>query len=316
MDRITSNSEFLDKFLEDVRLQGWSNWSIKSCRYTLNEFFRVIDKDCLNVDIDDLKIYLIHLQKKPGQMGREQLSNETIRKNFNNLASFFEFLEFEEYMVRSPIPKFRRRYLKNNMKKGNGMETRQLISVELMRDLINIILSPQDKAIVCTLAKTGVRVSELIAMDVNDIDWIKYSIKLKSTGKRNSQTIYFDNECAICLKRWLDVRSGFTNEEEKALFVNPHSEGRITHTIVAYAVKKHAINLGFHDESSSNLEKRFTPHCCRHWFTTHLRRAGMPREYIKELRGDSRGETIDIYDHIDDEELRRSYLAHIPQLGL
>jgi len=123
VDWITSNTEFLDKFLADVKLQGWSKWSIKSCGYTLNEFFRVIDKDCLNVDIDDLKIFLKHLQKKPGQMGREQLSNETIRKYFNNLASFFEFLEFEDYMIRSPIPKFRRRYLKNNMRKGNGMET-------------------------------------------------------------------------------------------------------------------------------------------------------------------------------------------------
>jgi integrase/recombinase XerD len=42
----------------------------------------------------------------------------------------------------------------------------------------------------------------------------------------------------------------------------------------------------------------------------------MPREFIQELRGDVRKETIDIYDHIDKEELRESYLAHIPQLGI
>ncbi|UEC43438.1 MAG: hypothetical protein METHAR1v1_1400004 [Methanothrix sp.] len=58
------------------------------------------------------------------------------------------------------------------------------------------------------------------------------------------------------------------------------------------------------------------PHCCRHWFTTHLRRAGMPREFIQGLRGDVRKEAIDIYDHIDRKELRESYLAHIPQLGI
>jgi site-specific recombinase XerD len=52
-----------------------------------------------------------------------------------------------------------------------------------------------------------------------------------------------------------------------------------------------------------------------HWFTTHLWRAGMSQEFIQELR-DVRKEAIDIYDHIDSKELRESYLAHIPQLGI
>jgi len=47
-----------------------------------------------------------------------------------------------------------------------------------------------------------------------------------------------------------------------------------------------------------------------------LRRAGMPREFIQELRGDIRREAIDIYDHIDKKELKESYMAHIPQLGI
>jgi site-specific recombinase XerD len=55
---------------------------------------------------------------------------------------------------------------------------------------------------------------------------------------------------------------------------------------------------------------------CRHWFTIHLRRAGMPRQFIQELRGGVRKEAIDIYDHIYEKELRESYLAHIPQLGI
>jgi len=59
-----------------------------------------------------------------------------------------------------------------------------------------------------------------------------------------------------------------------------------------------------------------TPHCCRHWFTTHLRRNGIRRELLKELRGDSRGEAVDIYDHIDRKELKRANLVAIPELGI
>ncbi|WP_394357583.1 hypothetical protein [Methanothrix sp.] len=71
-----------------------------------------------------------------------------------------------------------------------------------------------------------------------------------------------------------------------------------------------------HNPESERLEDHFSPHCCRHWLCTHLFRAGMRREYIKELRGDSRKEAFDLYNHIDLKELREAYLACIPQLEI
>jgi integrase/recombinase XerD len=64
------------------------------------------------------------------------------------------------------------------------------------------------------------------------------------------------------------------------------------------------------------MEEHFILHGCRRWFTTHLIRSEMSRDFVKELRGDIRHEAIDIYNHIDKKELRESYLAHIPQLGI
>ncbi len=311
-----SNQEFLEEFVEDVKIRGWSEWPIKSCQYSANMFFDQTGKSCLEVEITDLKKFLTFLRSRPGHKGKKQVSPLTIKKHFDNLASFFEYLEFEEYIVRSPVPKFRRRYLSNLIKNGGNSPRRQLISVEQMGNLINSILDPQEKAIVSLLAKTGVRVAELIAIDIDDVDWTRFSIKLKPTGKRSNLVIYFDNECGKVLRSWLNVRGEFVSESEPALFVNTKKGKRVTHRIINLLVKTHAEKMGFHEDDAPDLSKRFTPHCCRHWFTTHLRRAGMPREYIKELRGDSRNETMDIYDHIDEEELRRSYIAHIPQLGL
>jgi len=72
------------------------------------------------------------------------------------------------------------------------------------------------------------------------------------------------------------------------------------------------------DVSLVVIEDYFTPHCCRHWFTTHLRNGGegMPREYIQELRGDAHKDAMDIYNHVDHEKLRKSYMSFIPQLGI
>ncbi|MBI5000144.1 MAG: tyrosine-type recombinase/integrase [Euryarchaeota archaeon] len=308
-----SNEELLAEFLEDAKMRDWSVWPINSCKYTICIFFKRIQKSCLKVDMEDLKKFLMYLKSRPGRFSKK-VDSETIRKHINNLASFYEFLEFEDHIVRSPVPKFRKRYLRISNKKNSHTSERQLISVEQMSTFVNSILDPQEKAIVCVLAKTGVRAGELMAMDVSDIDWLRYSIKLKPTGKRSNLTVYFDNESAKCLKRWLDVRHEVT--KSNALFVNPSNGKRITYPILNDIVKKHAIRLGIHDDNSPDLSKRFSAHCCRHWFTTHLRRAGMPREFRQELRGDSRDEPIDTYDHIDHEELRQSYLSTIPQLGL
>ena len=117
------------------------------------------------------------------------------------------------------------------------------------------------------------------------------------------------------IARAIRIRSGYAVSGEKALFIGDQGK-RIGRNIVYQLVTRHASTLGFHDQISKRLEDHFSPHCFRHWFTTHLRRNGMNREFIKELRGDSRGEAIDIYDHIDLDELRQTYLAAIPRLGI
>ncbi|MDF0592203.1 site-specific integrase [Methanotrichaceae archaeon M04Ac] len=164
-------------------------------------------------------------------------------------------------------------------------------------------------------AKTGIRRKELIAVDVDVIDWVEQSIRLKPTAKRTNRTVFFDDETSFILRRWLRVRESRNKDQVMALFINNRGE-RIQRSGVSRMVEKVATQVGLHDPNSERMEDHFSPHCCRHWFTTHLRRAGMPREFIQELRGDVRKEAIDIYDHIDRKELRESYLAHIPQLGI
>ena len=176
-------------------------------------------------------------------------------------------------------------------------------------------MDPRDKAISVLLAKTGIRRGEMLKLDVEDLNWSNYSIELKPTPKRSNRTVFFDDECAIVVKRWLNVREKL-HPETKALFISYQTFERLSRNGASNAVVKYAKKLGFHDSESKSLEDHFGPHCFRHWFTTYLLRNGMPREYVKELRGDKRKEAIDIYHHIDKEELRRTYLACIPKLGI
>ena len=99
-----------------------------------------------------------------------------------------------------------------------------------------------------------------------------------------------------------------------ALFLSSWGN-RLSGNDVYRAVTNAAECIGLHNPKSDRTGDHFGPHCCRHWFTTHLKLKGMRREFIQEPRGDSRKEAIDIYDHIELKELKEAYLAAIPQLG-
>ncbi|MCA1812034.1 MAG: tyrosine-type recombinase/integrase [Halobacteriales archaeon] len=157
------------------------------------------------------------------------------------------------------------------------------------------------------------RREELIDVDLEEIDWAQQSITLKPHPKRSNPIVFFDDETARTLRRWIAIRQA-RGAKTNALFTGDQG-GRLSADQAAKSVAEHAQALGFHVPGGP-LKKRFTPHCCRHFFTTFLRRAGMMREHIAWLRGDATKETLDIYLHIDPHEVRASYRARIPQFGL
>ncbi|MFB6086592.1 MAG: tyrosine-type recombinase/integrase [Halodesulfurarchaeum sp.] len=309
-----SDADLLDEFLLDAEVQGLTEKTRVTYRSDLKYFIGWLDGDLLDVDRHDLKGFLAHLKNdRKARDGTTGLAPSTLNTYFSALNSCFKYLEWEGYIEENPVPAFRDRYMDNRRPTANSK--RQLISIEEMSSLVHSILDPRDRALVLTLAKTGIRRGELVTIDVDDIDWNEQSIKLKDKPKRSNRLVFFDGECAQALRRWMDARSNDNDIETDALFTNQHGT-RLQRNSIYRAVTKHAEKVGLHDPDADDLQKRFTPHCFRHWFTTHLRKSGMKREFIKELRGDTRGDAIDIYDHIDREELRQAYLAHIPTLGL
>lgn len=309
----TEDQPYLEEFVRDMELQGKSDTTIRSYQSIVSEFVEWLDGSPTSVTRSELERYLRHLKKeKEGRDGTVGLAQSTLENKFSAISTFFKFLEYKEYVDHNPVPAFRERYL--STKGTNNSQSRQLISVKEMSTLVHSTLNIRNKALILLLAKTGIRRRELIQIDLSDIDWEKQSIKLTPNAKRSNLLVFFDSETARVLQRWLDAREKMDPQTE-ALFIGQNGN-RLKRNGVYQAVTKRAEAIGLHDPDSDDLEERFTPHCCRHWFTTHLRRNGMDREFIKELRGDTRGEAIDDYDHIDREELRQSYLSHIPQLGI
>jgi integrase/recombinase XerD len=300
-------SNLIQRFQEDCELRGMV--STIDYVYRVKEYCAFLEargKNPLNANRDDLRAFLAQLKTR-------ELKFETIKGFFTSLSAFYEFLIMDGQVEFNPILPFRKYYLLR-YKNGNDSENRKLISVEDASRLVNSILDTRDRCILVLLFKTGMRVGELTSLDVDDIDLNKGEVTLKLKKKRTNRVLFFDNEAITVLERWIVARKNRKGAESHALFLSKTGT-RITKRTVENAIEKHAERLGMH-KPGARLEDRFTPHCCRHWFVTHLLRAGMSRDFVKELRGDARGEAIDIYNHIDKKELRESYLAHVPQLGV
>jgi integrase/recombinase XerD len=291
-----------------------THYSILSYASALRSFRKHLESrgmsDVLKIDKSAVRGYLMEIREK------RKLSLSTIENHLSCISAFLDYLVYEDVIESNVALQVRKRYVRRyKAETPNDSHSRKLITVVQLKELVDSILNPRDKAIIVLLAKTGIRRGELVTIDVEDVDFVGMRIRLKPKAKRSNRLVFFDEECAHVLQEWLEIRKRYARKDESALFVTV-SGGRANRTKIYEIVTDHAARLGLHNPSSKRLEDHFTPHCLRHWFTTYLRRSGMPREMVQELRGDIRGEAIDIYYHIDDEELRNQYLRHIPRLAI
>ncbi|AKB51752.1 Site-specific recombinase [Methanosarcina barkeri str. Wiesmoor] len=294
-------TSLLSNFLLDCQVRNFSPRTIQSYKSCLRYF---LSRHSIEISPEVLKSFLVHIRDE------KNFAPSTVENYFAALSSFFDYLEYEG-VQKNIVPQFRKRYLRYY--KEQRHEERQLISLEQMRALIDSTEWIGFKAMFIFFAKTGIRRQELIDLDLQDLYLSKNYAILKPHAKRSNRIVFFDNECSQVLQEWITWRQNKRPKvHSKALFLGVKGD-RINRDTVYDATTQHAERLGFHNPQGK-LNEKFTPHCFRHFFTTWMRRSGCPRSIIQELRGDSRKEAIDIYDHITQAELKESYLKYVPQL--
>jgi integrase/recombinase XerD len=303
----------IKNFVEDCRSRGLTKQTTATYKSNITTYLNFVGNP-LNVDISILCKFLDYLkimEYKRGKVTKKGVHPNTIKAYFSAISTYYDYLVFNRQLDINPILQFTRRYLSRIKDQYNGENSRQIISIEDMRRLVTLDMPILDRAILMILAKTGIRRGELLAIDREDLNLEKQEIILKPKAKRTNRLVFFDHETALVLRAYLEWKDKRT--KSKALFVSSYDCERINRNRVNEIVARHGSTLGLHDPDG-NLNTKLTPHCFRHWFTTHLRRSGLPREFIQELRGDRRKDAIDIYDHIDLSELKKRYLECIPKL--
>lgn len=294
---------YVREFTKDCTIRGLTKQTVLNYKCNISDFLAATHGNPTEITQGDLRDHLMILQTR-------RYKPSTYSSYYASLNTFFEFLIFEGITHENPIPQFRQRYLSHIMKTSHG-ETRQLISVKDMRKLIKQTDDTKEISLLATLAKTGLRRGEFLDLASKDVNLDKEQIHIRDKPKRSRNTVYMDDELHELMDQYLTWRK--RHSESKWLWISKKG-GRIHKDYAGNIISALAEPLGLHNPGGPLIE-RLTPHCFRHWFTTHLYRAGCDPQYIRWLRGDSlQAETWQIYNHIDPDMVRVEYERCIPKL--
>lgn len=278
------NGDLLELFLTAKEVEGCSPKTIAYYEATLRHMESWLSKPIAHVSSDDLRKYLSEYEL---ERGSSKVTIDNIRRI---LSSFFSWLEDEDYIVKSPVRKIKR--VKAAVK---AKETLSDEDLEALRDSCD---SKRDLAMVDLLASTGMRVGELIRLDIDDVDI--QGRECVVTGKGNKQRpVYFDARTKLHLTAYLESRK----DNNPALFVSLN--GR-TQRLSVCAIEKRIKALGEKAQVG-----RVHPHKFRRTLATHAIDKGMPIEQVQKLLGHSKIETTMHYAMVNQSNVKASHEKYL-----
>lgn len=266
--------------------RGYSANTIKTYRIYLNKFFMYLEKENLDIEKIDhrnIRAFLGSIQDK---------KKSSISLIVSMVRSFFKFCVIRNYLDDNPAaivatPKFSRP-LPSFLTEEEAKKFCQLP-----------VLILRNKAILEVLYGSGIRVAELVAITINDLDLESKILKVKGKGKKERLAL-FGKEAARSIKFYLHARPLLmrTGSKEKSLFLNYKGEKLSTRQIQKIIEKYRRL---------SGLKKKITPHSFRHSFASHLLAAGCGIREIQELLGHESLATTEKYLNIDTGHIIRAY---------
>ncbi len=282
------NEKYIEEFIDYLRFEKkYSENTISSYKRDLNKTNTYIKKDFAKLNKKDIQNYIQKISKSENA--------SSVSRCISTLKSFYRFLELNKYTSLNPLTTITNpKTVKKLPKILSEEEIEKLLDINLKTDF-----DYRNKAMLELMYSSGLRVSELINLNVNDIDLSNASVRI--FGKGSKERIIPLNDYAIdALNNYIlnHRRSLFKHGESNYLFLNNHGN-KMTRQGFFKILEKIAKEKGIKSELS--------PHTLRHSFATHLLKHGADLRSIQELLGHSDISTTQIYTHITSERLQKNY---------
>ncbi len=276
---------YIDDFIAAKRIEGRSEKTLEYYKSVIEKTVESIGKTEKHITTDDLRKYLSDYQEKKGS------SKVTIDNIRRILSSFFGWLEDEELIIKSPVRRIHKVKACKVIK-----ETYKDEDLEKMRDSC---IEIRDVALIDLLASTGMRVGELVQLNIEDINFEERECIVLGKGDKE-RIVYFDVRSKMHLKKYIESRI----DNNPALFVSlnvPHKRLKIGG--VESRLRKIGKDLGI-----DNVH----PHRFRRTLATVAIDKGMPIEQLQHLLGHQRIDTTLKYAMVKQSNVK---LAHRKYIG-
>lgn len=280
-----TNIEYMDMFISAKRIEGCSERTLAYYKATVEHMLSIIVMPLSQVNTDDLRAYLAEYQL------RNNCSKTTVDNIRRNLSSFFSWLEAEDYIIKSPIRRIH--------KIRTGSKVKETLSEECIERLRDSCSHIRDLAMIDLLYSTGIRVGELVNLNIGDINFEERECIVYGKGNKQRK-VYFDAKAKVHLKRYLEERTDYND----ALFVTLDSPfERLKISGVEIRLRK----LG----RLALLDQRVHPHKFRRSMATRAIDKGMPIEQVQKLLGHQQIDTTMHYAMVNQSNVKISHRKFI-----
>lgn len=279
-----TNYDYLEMFIAAKKIEGCSARTVVYYKATVEHLLKCIDTPIRKITTDEIRSYLANYQEKSG------CSKTTVDNIRRNISSFFSWLEEEDYILKSPMKRIH--------KIKTVQPVKETISDELIERLRDACLCKRDLAMVDLLYSTGIRVGELVRLNVDDISFEERECVVFGKGDKERK-VYFDAKAKLHLQDYLKER----NDDNPALFVTldaPHQRLKIS------GVEIRIRRLG----RSVNAEK-IHPHKFRRTMATRAIDKGMPIEQVQKILGHSQIDTTMQYAMVNQSNVKNAHRKYI-----
>lgn len=279
------NQDLLNNFLSAKRVEGCSERTIIYYRTTIFKMLDEVGLKIEDINTDDLRKYLANYKDK------NNASKATIDNVRRVLSSFFSWLEDEDYILKNPVRRIRKIKTKKVVK--------EVISDEHFEILRDSCSNMRDLAMIELLASTGIRVGELVNLNIDDVLFNERECIVLGKGD-SERVVYFDAKTKIHLLKYLESRT----DNNPALFVSfkkPYNRLGIN------AVERRIRELG----NEANI-KKIHPHKFRRTMATNAIDKGMPIEQVQKLLGHVQIDTTMQYAMVNQSNVK---IAHRKYIG-
>ena len=278
------NQDLLEYYISAKRVEGCSERTISYYKTTISKMLEQVNLKIENISTDDLRKYLADYKDN------HIVSKTTLDNIRRILSSFFSWLEDEDYILKNPVKRIKKIKTKKVVKEVISDE-----NFEILRDTCTNV---RDLAMIELLNSTGIRVGELVNMNIDDVLFNERECVVLGKGD-SERTVYFDAKTKIHLLKYLETRS----DDNHALFV---SFKRPYNRLTINGIERRIRELG----EKANI-KKIHPHKFRRTMATNAIDKGMPIEQVQRLLGHVQIDTTMQYAMVNQNNVKISHRKFI-----